>query len=82
MTLAERLRAVREARGLSQTELAQKADISLSNISKIEHQRRTDLKMVTAEKLATALECSAEWLLLGSGELPDGVRDPNAGAAA
>lgn len=74
MELADRLRAARTAKGLSQTDLAEKSDVSLRNISLIEHRHRLDLKFSTAEKLATALQCSAEWLIYGKGIAPEGVK--------
>ena len=80
MTLADRLRAVRTARKLSQTDLAEKSRVSLRNISLIEHGHRTDVKLSTAERLAAELQCSAEWLLFGTGEVPSGV--PAGGEAA
>jgi transcriptional regulator with XRE-family HTH domain len=63
-SLAERLRAVRKRRGLSQQELAAVAGLSRSLVEKIEQGEREDVRMETALKLATALRVPTSALLL------------------
>jgi transcriptional regulator with XRE-family HTH domain len=53
--IAYRLRTLREAAGLSQQEVADKADLSLSLITKMEQARKADPRASTILALATAL---------------------------
>lgn len=55
------LRAARIQKGLSQTELAKRAGVELSLISRYE-QCKTTPRPETLEKIAKALDCSAEQL--------------------
>ena len=61
--LAERLRAGREAQGLSQTALAARADLNLGNVNEIERQQKKWVRADTIVALATALHLSADYLL-------------------
>lgn len=66
-TFAARLLAAREARGLSQEQLAEKADVSQVTIAHIENGRnKTSRKIV---QLARALSVPAEWLAEGVGDV-------------
>lgn len=61
MTLQE----IRLSKGMSQSQLAERADVKLTSIQKYERGAR-DINKATAEilyKLATALECSMEELI-------------------
>lgn len=49
------IRTLREARGLTQVELAKKARLTQSHVSMIEAGERTQLSIQTAQKLARAL---------------------------
>jgi transcriptional regulator with XRE-family HTH domain len=61
--LAERLRAMREAHGLSQTALAARADLNLGNVNELEQQRKTSVRADTIVALADTLHVSADYLL-------------------
>jgi transcriptional regulator with XRE-family HTH domain len=61
--LAERLRAMREAHGLSQTALAARADLNLSNVNELEQQRKSSVRADTIVALAEALGVSTDYLL-------------------
>ncbi|MBU9358884.1 helix-turn-helix domain-containing protein [Burkholderia multivorans] len=65
-TLAERLKACRIERALSQNELASLAGVSQSTVANIETGRNTGSKYLVL--LANALEVDSEWLLTGKGE--------------
>lgn len=68
-TLAQRLQIAREARTLTQTELAKKATMSQSDVSKLELGRM--LKTTGIARLAAALRVPVGWLEEGIGEMPD-----------
>jgi transcriptional regulator with XRE-family HTH domain len=53
--LSERLRSLREAKGLSQQELATGADVSMSLVSKLEQGKKADPRVSTVLALASAL---------------------------
>jgi transcriptional regulator with XRE-family HTH domain len=55
MALGDRLKAVREAAGLTQEALARKADLSVSTVAKIEHYG-IDPAWSTVIRLARALD--------------------------
>jgi transcriptional regulator with XRE-family HTH domain len=61
--LAERLRAVREAQGLSQTALAARAELNLGNVNELEHHRKRGVRAETIVALADALDVSTDYLL-------------------
>lgn len=69
-TLAQRLKWVREQRGLTQTQLANRTGkppvVNQPDISKIE--RGETLRPTGILALARALECNADWLDTGDGE--------------
>ncbi len=60
----EKIRRLREQQGLSQQELADRADVAKSTIYEAETARRTP-KLKTLEKIATALGVSVAELLEG-----------------
>lgn len=64
-TLAARLKAAREVRGLNQTELADAAGVKQSDVSKLETGR--NLTTTAIGRLARALAVPVEWLELGEG---------------
>jgi DNA-binding XRE family transcriptional regulator len=53
MELEERLYALRERQGVTQTELARRLEVSQANVSRIEHE--TDLKLSTLRGYVEAL---------------------------
>jgi len=61
--LAERVRAVREAHGLSQTALAARAELNLGNVNEIERRQKRGVRADTIVALAAALQVSADYLL-------------------
>lgn len=67
-TLAQRLRALRRFRGLTQDQLSELSGVKQSDISKIE---RGETQQTTAiVRLALALKCEPAWLELDQGESP------------
>ena len=61
--LAERLRAAREARGLSQTSLAVQTGLNLGNINELEQRRKASVRADTLVSLAASLGVSTDYLL-------------------
>jgi len=53
--LSRRIRALREAAGLSQEEVATKGDLSLSQVAKLEQAKKSDPRTSTVLALAAAL---------------------------
>ena len=51
-----RLRETREARGWTQTELAERAKVTRATVSRIENGKVASLDLVVLDKLANALE--------------------------
>jgi XRE family transcriptional regulator of biofilm formation len=64
--LERRLRRLREARGLSQTELAARAGVARSLVTNLERGIRDNTSLVNATKLADALGISLDLLARGS----------------
>lgn len=65
-SLPERLRAARQALGLSTRALDRKAGLSNGQTSRIEGGKRPRVEAETIEKLAAALGVTTEWLLGGN----------------
>ena len=61
-SIGERIRARRLALGMSQAELAAKADISLPRVSKLENAKE-EMKLSTFIKVAEALQISTDELI-------------------
>lgn len=61
--LAERLRAAREARGLSQTALAVRTGLNLGNVNELEQRRKSSVRADTIAALAESLGVSTDYLL-------------------
>ena len=61
--LAERLRTTRERHGLSQTALADLAQLNLGNVNELERGHKTSVRADTIVALAAALEISTDFLL-------------------
>ena len=57
LSLGDRLRAMREARGLSQAQLAELADTSPSAISRMEQADYDSYTIKSIKKVAAALDC-------------------------
>ena len=56
--IANRIKAQRESLGMSQSELANKAKISRTMISKLENNQKADVKVSTLLSIAQALGCT------------------------
>lgn len=72
--LKNRITEIRNARGLSIEDLAAKADMSPSYISRMARGER-NISLRNLEKLATALECSPEDLMGGEAPVPGDIAD-------
>ncbi len=59
------LREIRENKGMTQNELAQKSGVGRITINRIENNRQLDIKTGTIVKLANALEVSINELTKG-----------------
>lgn len=72
MTVKDRVRAAREARGWSKNELEKRAKVAVGYISRLEAGERGGTRGITnstLEKLASALGVSSEWLRSGEGSM-------------
>jgi len=72
MTVKDRVRVAREARGWSKNELEKRAKVAVGYISRLEAGERGQTRGITdstLEKLATALGVSSEWLRSGEGSM-------------
>jgi transcriptional regulator with XRE-family HTH domain len=62
MMLAHQIKQRREQLGLSQSELAQLAEIPQPRLSEYERGAKTEMTLGTAKRLARALGCSIDYL--------------------
>jgi DNA-binding XRE family transcriptional regulator len=69
--LGSRCRGARVAMGISQALLAARVGVRPHVLSWIENGRIAAIEAATAEKLATALDVSLDWLVMGRGSGPD-----------
>ena len=77
MTFGERIRQLRKAKNLNQSELADKVGINFTYLSKIENDKVASSEFPSEEtikKLAKALEADADELLLMAKKVPDSIR--------
>lgn len=63
----ERLKEIREARGLSQTQVATFCGVTQKAISLLEKDPNREPKLATLKKLAELFEVDPDWLLTGKG---------------
>jgi transcriptional regulator with XRE-family HTH domain len=63
MIHGDRLRTIRQERGLSQAALGQRVGLDAQYIFKLEHGKRRDMTTRTLERLVQALQVSADYLL-------------------
>ena len=63
MHLGDRIKKLREERGLTQTELASRADISQPIISRLEGKVRDNVNADVLKALAKALGCTTDYLV-------------------
>jgi len=59
-SIGEKLKSLREARGLTQTELGALAGLTQEAISRIENSKTNDLKMSTVQKIFEALNAQVK----------------------
>ena len=64
MPLGRNIKKYRRKAGLSQDKLSKKADITLHAIAKIESEATLDPRIETVKKIADALECSIDELIV------------------
>ena len=69
--LGDNIRRERTARGISQQELAERADLNIRNIQRIEA-GQINVLLTTAVRLAGALECAVEKLIPESNQTGQG----------
>ena len=63
MTLGERIKALREKRGLGIRELARVANVRHATLSQLERGIRADVTTETAKRIARALGVSVDYLI-------------------
>jgi transcriptional regulator with XRE-family HTH domain len=63
MTLGERIKRLREKRGLGLRELAREANVRHATLSELERGLRADITTETAKKIARALNVSVDYLI-------------------
>lgn len=71
-----RLIALREARGLTQGQLAVKSGVAQAHLSRLETGKRTNVKVSTLQKLASALGVQPEDLMVKLRRLPGTEKAP------
>jgi putative transcriptional regulator len=64
MTVKIKLKELRNAKEISQNELARLLEMSLANIQKIEYNKAKSIPLDTLEKLCKALDCQVGDLLV------------------
>lgn len=77
MTFGERIRRLRKAKNLNQSELANKVGIDFTYLSKIENDKLASSEFPsegTIKKLAKALRADADELLLMAKKVPDSIK--------
>lgn len=77
MTFGERIRQLRKAKNLNQSELAEKVGINFTYLSKIENDRLASAEFPsedTIKKLAKALKADTDELLLMAKKVPDSIK--------
>ena len=62
-SLSDRLARMRAGRGMSLRELAERTGLKAQNISRVETGERKHVRSDTLQRLAEALDCSADYLL-------------------
>lgn len=77
MTFGERIRQLRKAKNLNQSELAAKVGINFTYLSKIENDKVASSEFPSEEtikKLAKALVADADELLIMAKKVPDSIK--------
>ena len=68
-TLADQIKGIREALGMTQGQLAERCGFSQSYIADIENGRRENLELSSVKKIAEGLRCSALVLIVPDKEI-------------
>lgn len=63
MSIGNNIRTRREALGITREELAEKTEMSFSQLSKIERDEQKNPKIQTITSISTALQCSIDELI-------------------
>lgn len=71
-TMGDRIRALREARGYTQTQLGELCGVSKSAVSQWEDGTTSDIKLVPFLKLLDALKTDGHYLVYGPDREPPG----------
>lgn len=66
-TIRVRVRELREALGLTQAELAERADVRRATVNRIENARVTAIDLAVLDRLATALKVEPGFLIVREG---------------
>lgn len=74
IAIGKAIRSMRTARGLSQKELAERAEITASFLSLVESDRRA-ISMKVIERVAAALTVTPDVLFWEAVELPEGLNE-------
>jgi transcriptional regulator with XRE-family HTH domain len=69
-TMGQRIKALREARGMSQQELGERVGVSKSAVSQWEVGTTSNVKLPTFLALLEALKTDMEYLVYGAGRKP------------
>lgn len=69
MSIGQRLRAARKARGISQDALAKKISVSRGVITNIEHDKVEDPQLLVLNAICQILNISRQWLIDGTGSM-------------
>lgn len=77
-TLSERLKQARQYAGLTQEELSAKSGVTQASISKIELGKNKSENTTFGVQLAVACGVRCEWLVLGMGEMLEGLKPDEA----
>lgn len=67
MAISENLKALRDAKGLTQTQLSEKAGLGINQVSRIER-GTSKPELETIKSLALALDCSSDELIFDRAE--------------
>jgi len=81
-TMAERIKALREARGMSQTELGRYCGVTKSAVSQWEDGSTENIKLKTFLLLVKALGTDFEYLVYGPTRAPDPLERPRSARTA
>jgi len=65
-TVGDRVRQVRELRGISQVELSRRAGLRPDAVGSYERERSDKVDMQTIKRLARVLDIAPGWLLVGN----------------